>query len=92
MLRPLDCSTSDPIFLIWDASVLGTGAMIGQGKSWDTCHPAVFHSRKFTPAQTNYPTHEQELLAVTDALRTYGHLLVGTACLQSSRIINLSNL
>ena len=42
--------------------------MYGQGKSWDTCQPAGFLSKKFTSAQHNYHMHKHETLVVLDAL------------------------
>ena len=45
--------------------------------SLETAKPVLFHSRVFNPAQSNYPTHEQELLAVVDLLKTYYHLMAG---------------
>ena len=44
----------------------------------DRCIQAAMHSRKFTPAQFNYSTTDKELLAVIDALCTFGRLLLGT--------------
>ena len=51
------------------------------------CHGKIFeevkknitaiHSRKFTPAQCNYSTTDQELLAIINALRTFEHKLLG---------------
>ena len=38
---------------------------------------AAIHSRKFTPAQCNYSTTDQELLVIIDALRTFEHKLLG---------------
>jgi len=37
----------------------------------------LYHSHVFNPAQSNYPTHEQELLTVVDILKTYYHLMAG---------------
>ena len=42
--------------------------MYGQGKSWDTCQPTGFLSKKFTSAQHNYHMHKHETLVVLDAL------------------------
>ena len=44
---------------------------------WQTMRPAGFHSRKFTPAQVNYPTHEQEILAIIETLIKYEDKLLG---------------
>ena len=50
---------------------------ISQGETYEDSKPVVYHSRVMTPAQSNYPVHEQELLAVVDMLDTYYHLLAG---------------
>ena len=51
------------------------GAWIGQGPNGDTAIPASFHSRKLTPARSNYPTHQQETLAIVEAMESIAHLL-----------------
>ena len=38
---------------------------------------AAIYSRKFTPAECNYSTTDQELLTIIDALRTFEHKLLG---------------
>src|SRR5216117_2961000 len=53
------------------------GGYICQGNTLETSRPAVYHSRVFTPTQTNYPVHEQELLALEDTIRSYEHWLIG---------------
>ena len=47
---------------------LGVGAIYGQGKEWQNCHPAGFLSKKFSDAQHHYKTHEHETIAVLEAL------------------------
>ena len=76
--RPMPLLDSgDKVFVFADASLVGCGGMIVAGKSLESAKPVVYHSRVFNPAQSNYPTHEQELLAVVDLLKTYHHLLAG---------------
>ena len=76
--RPMPLiSDSDKVFVYTDASLVGCGGMIAAGESLETAKPVLYHSRVFNPAQSNYPTHEQELLAVVDLLKTYYHLLAG---------------
>jgi hypothetical protein len=85
VLTPLDLEGDDNsesddnkrIFVITDASLVGTGGWISQGPTLEQSKPAVFHSRVLNSAQSNYPAHEQELLAVVDMLETYYHLLAG---------------
>jgi hypothetical protein len=49
ILKPIDLQLSDTIWVICDTSMSGIGTMYGQGKTWQTCHPAGFMSKKFTP-------------------------------------------
>ena len=67
ILKPVDFNRNEPVWVITDGSQMGIGAMYGQGKSWDTCRPAGFLSKKFMSAQHNYCTHEHETLAVLEA-------------------------
>lgn len=98
VLVPLDLREEvkdDPekrIFVVSDASLSGGGGYICQGKSLETATPAVYHSRVFTPAQTNYPVHEQELLALVDIVKSYEHWLLGrsfTAVTDSQAMLSL---
>ena len=76
--RPMPLiSSPDKVFVYADASLVGCGGMIAAGESLETAKPVLYHSRVFNPAQSNYPTHEQELLAVIDILKTYYHLMAG---------------
>ena len=75
--KPINSKATEPIWVISDASATGVGAWYGQGPTWDTCRPAGFISRKFTPAQMNYCTWEQELLGVLEALLRWEDKLIG---------------
>jgi hypothetical protein len=80
------------IFVVSDASLSGGGGYICQGESLESAKPAVYHSRVFTPAQTNYPVHEQELLALVDIVKSYEHWLLGrpfTAVTDSQAMLSL---
>ena len=69
ILKPIDPSkTDESIFVVCDASVTGVDAMYGQGKSWQTCRPAGFLSKKFSNTQSSYRTYEQETLAILEGL------------------------
>ena len=59
-----------------DASEYGIGGWIGQ-KHPDGIHPVIFWSRKLIPAETKYPTHERELLALVKITSKYRHMLLG---------------
>ena len=76
VLRPIDYDNSDMIWLFTEASPTGMGAWIGQGPTSDTGRPASFHSRKLTCTQSIYPTHQQETLAIIEAMESFAHLLL----------------
>ena len=69
ILWPIDVLVKEPIWLICNASVSGVGAMYSQGKTWETCHPAGFMSKKFSPAQFSYKTWDQETLVIMKSLQ-----------------------
>ena len=58
ILRPINPASSEPIWLICDASLYGVGTLYCQGEDWKTCRPAGFMSKKLTDAQHNYCTFE----------------------------------
>lgn len=55
-----------PYEIVCDASVHGTGAVLLQEG-----HPIAYDSKKFTSAEYNYDTGEQEMLAVVRALQAF---------------------
>jgi transposase InsO family protein len=61
-----------------DASGFAVGAVLFQRDADGTSHPVAYTSRKMNAAERNYPTHEQELLAVVHALKTWRYYLDGT--------------
>src|ERR1700731_3012932 len=71
ILWPIDASVKEPIWLICDTSVSGIGAMYSQGKTWETCHPAGFMSKKFSLAQFSYKTWDQEALVIIESLQKW---------------------
>ena len=77
------------IIRYWDRSTMKTqiwsGCLLmhhlpeqehGQGPTRDAAGPTSFHSKKLTPAQSNYPTHQQETLAIVEAMESFTHLLL----------------
>ena len=68
ILRPIDPSGDEPIWVICDASAPGIGAVYGQGSDWQSCRPAGFMSKKFTAAQHNYRVFEMETITILKAL------------------------
>jgi hypothetical protein len=71
ILRPVDVAVQEPIWLVCDASVSGVGAMYGQGKTWETCRPAGFMSKRFSLAQFSYKTWDREALAIVESLQKW---------------------
>src|ERR1700733_9377429 len=54
-----------PFIVTTDASQVAVGAVLSQlGDDATIPHPIAFLSRKLHGAEVNYPTHEQELLAI----------------------------
>lgn len=63
---------TQPFEVLTDASMNGTGAVLMQNG-----HPLAFLSHKFSPAERNYTTGKQELLAVVHALHEWRCYLEG---------------
>src|SRR6476660_9293061 len=65
-----------PFVVHTDASGFAVGAVLmqDQGKG---LQPIAYLSKKMQPAETRYPTHEQELLAIICALKTLRPYLYG---------------
>lgn len=61
-----------PYELISDASITGCGAILVQNG-----HPVAYFSSKFSPAEINYTTGDQELLGVIKALKEWRCYLEG---------------
>jgi hypothetical protein len=76
-LRPIDRTSSDPVWVVCDACPLGCGVYYGQGEDWRTMKPARFMSKKFTDAQRLYFTYEHETLGVIEALKKWDDELLG---------------
>ncbi|GAA5918690.1 hypothetical protein JCM5296_000410 [Sporobolomyces johnsonii] len=77
VLRPVDQDSKETIWLMTDASKVGVGAVLLQGEDWKTASPCGFYSRQYIAAEKNYPTHEQELLAIIAALKAWRIDLLG---------------
>jgi len=59
---------SEPFELVSDASLVGTGAVLLQEGQ-----PVAYTSKKFSSAEKNYTTTEQEMLGVVRALQDWRH-------------------
>ena len=70
---------SRPFILQTDASDFTVGGALHQ---WDdkkeALQPLGFFSRKFTPAELNYPIYDKEFLAIKEGLEHWRHLLIDT--------------
>src|SRR6202041_3154519 len=77
ILRPIDPSLDEPIWVICDTSASGIGGVYGQGQTWQTCRPAGFMSKKFMGAQMNYRVFEMETIAILEALLKLEDKLIG---------------
>ena len=65
------------IYVMMDASDLGSGAVLSFGKDWETARLVAFESMMFKGAQLNYPVHEKEMLAIIRALTKWQVDLLG---------------
>jgi hypothetical protein len=65
-----------PFEVVIDASLLEVRAVLLQGGK-----PITFESKKFSPAERNYTTGEQEIAAVMHAMRTWRCYLEGADCM-----------
>jgi hypothetical protein len=78
-LKNINYNSNDPLWLFTDASGWGLGPALFQGKDWKeaSASPIAYKSHLMTPAERNYPVHEQELLSMVHALQKWKMLLLG---------------
>lgn len=69
--------TKLPFIVHTDASGFATGAVLSQDQGKGP-QPIAFLSKKMLDAETRYPVHEQELLAIINALGEWRHYLMGS--------------
>lgn len=67
-----------PFVVNCDASGYAVGAVLQQDRGAGL-QPIAFLSKKLTGAESRYPVHEQELLAIITALTSWRHYLSGTS-------------
>ena len=67
-VRPLNYNSSESIYVVTAASLIGTGAWVVQAANKNEIRAEHFHSRKFNTAEENYSTFDKELLAIVDGL------------------------
>ena len=66
-----------PFVVHTDASGFAVGAVLSQKQEDGQIRPIAFLSKKMLDAETRYPVHEQELLAIVHALKSWRHYLHG---------------
>ena len=69
---------TSPCLVETDASDFAIGMILSQKQPDGKLRPIAFHSRKFTPAEINYETHDKELLAIIVAVSRWRHYLEGS--------------
>jgi hypothetical protein len=73
VLHQLD--NSKPFTIETDASDFAIGYSLLQKGDDGLMHPVAFEGRKLRPAETRYPTHEKELLAIKEAINKWKHYI-----------------
>ena len=87
----LEYLTSEPVLMLpqldiddvrfnlhTDASMVGIGCMLEQyDPSVESFRPIAYYSRKLNSAEKNYPTYEQEALAVVVSIKQFRKYLLG---------------
>ena len=68
-----------PLTIEADASDFALGCVLSQPSPDGILHPICFYSRKFTPAELNYPIYDKELLAVVEAFKQWRVYVEGAA-------------
>jgi hypothetical protein len=76
VLRTYDRNLTCTVVTDASSSKYAIGAVLMQDDG-NGARPLAYFSRKMTTAERKYPTREQELLAVRDALRHWKHYLLG---------------
>jgi transposase InsO family protein len=67
-----------PYILTTDASGFAVSGVLSQEQDDGTVRPIAYFSKKMNSAETRYPVHEQELLAIVLATKTWRCYLEGT--------------
>jgi hypothetical protein len=68
---------SAPFVVETDASTFALAGILSQADASGDLRPVAFYSRKFTSAECNYETYDQELLAIRACFAVWRHYLVG---------------
>lgn len=68
-----------PVRIETDASNFAMAGIISQPDKEGRYHPVAFWSRKFTDAERNYGTPDQELFAIVESFKHWRHYVEGVA-------------
>ena len=66
-----------PIRIETDASNVAMAGILSQPDARGRWHPVAFWSRKFTAAETNYGTPDQEMFAIVMSFKQWRHYVEG---------------
>jgi hypothetical protein len=72
-------NVSSSCFVMLDASLTATGAVLMQKDSNGDLHPCAYLSKTLSSAEWNYNIYDRELLTIIHALEEWRHYLLGTA-------------
>jgi len=65
-------------FIMTDASLMASGAVLMQRDGNGDLHSCAYYSKTFAPAERNYDIYDHELLAIIHALKEWHQYLTGT--------------
>jgi len=68
-LTSIDYNLGKIIYVITDASLTKTGAVLDVGKFWEKAWLVAFNSSKYISAEYKYSVHEQEMFMIIQALK-----------------------
>src|SRR5260370_4192261 len=78
---PIDATDTEKfnyrVWVIMDTCLVGVSAVLAQGKTCMTLHPAAFMSKKFMQTQRAYFGYELEALGMLEALTKWLDKLTG---------------
>jgi len=70
--------TDLPFFVMTNASLVASGAVLMQKDGNGDLHPCAYYSKTFAPAEQNYNIYDRELLPIIHALEEWRQYLTGT--------------
>ena len=70
-LTSIDYNSGENIYVITDASLTETRAVLDVGKFWEKAWLVAFNSSKYILAECKYSVHEQGMLMIIQALKKW---------------------